>query len=346
MAININVRSPRIVEISGVANDTTKVELFLWNDPNTIPTHPTYTLDKPIPSSEVTTVSYDISPYCKRFIDHVEYTEVSADTASPVGEYCFCYVKTYKNGTLITGGGAYSYEYIAFNGFGYHSEGMNPTPSGAFLTDGSYYINSVGASGGVYYYDDQANTWEARYTGLSTAATTTITLSNEVGYVPYINTAYAGEGNKLEIIENSIVVNTYYFNESDECKYDALNCDFVNKFGAWQRIIFFKVSRSSFDMTNTEYNLMPSLTNYNVKDNVRNVFNSNGTEKITVNTGWVFEAYSDVMTQLLLSEKILLDNVPVIVNTKSIQLQKSINDKNINYKLDFKYSAPKLNYNI
>jgi len=99
-------------------------------------------------------------------------------------------------------------------------------------------------------------------------------------------------------------------------------------------------------MTNTEYNLKPQATGYNVQHNVRKVFNVNGTEKISVNTGWVFEGYSDVMKQLLMSEKILLDDVPVIMDTKSINLQKNINDKTINYSLDFKYSAPVLQYNI
>jgi len=352
----INVRSPRIVTQTGLANDTTKVELFLWNDPDSIPTNPTYTLEKPIPSTLITEAVYDIAPYCRNYIAHQSYMEVTADTASPVGEYCFCSVKVYKNGVLQTGGGSYTYEYICFDGYGYQSEGENPPAAGgvfpdgsqvgAMLTDGSYYINSVGNSGGVYYHDDQVDTWYAKYTGLQSGATTTVTLGEEVGYVPYIHSSYQGEGNKLEFIRDVTTTNTYYFYELDECKYDAINCDFVNKFGAWQRIIFFKASRSSFEMSNTEYNLMPSDTDYNVLDNVRKVFNVNGMTKISVNTGWVFESYSDVMTQLMLSEKILLDNVPVILDTKSIELQKNINDKNINYKIDFKYAAPKLNYNI
>jgi hypothetical protein len=69
-------------------------------------------------------------------------------------------------------------------------------------------------------------------------------------------------------------------------------------------------------------------------------------DKITVNTGWVFESYSEVMKQLLLSEKILLDDKPVNVDTKSLELQKNINNRNINYNLSFKYSNPTLNYNI
>jgi hypothetical protein len=91
---------------------------------------------------------------------------------------------------------------------------------------------------------------------------------------------------------------------------------------------------------------MPEDIDYNVKRNVRQVFNVNGMDKITVNTGWVFESYSEVMKQLLLSENILLDDKPVNVETKSLELQKNINNRNINYNLSFKYSNPTLNYNI
>ena len=99
-------------------------------------------------------------------------------------------------------------------------------------------------------------------------------------------------------------------------------------------------------MSNTEYDLLPDAVSYNVLRNVRQVFNVNGTETITCNTGWVPEAYGDIMKQLLLSEKILLNDEPVIVQSKDIKLQKNINDKNINYNLTFRYANPVLNYNI
>jgi hypothetical protein len=345
-ATSINIRSPRMVTQTGVANDSIKVELFLWNDPDSVPVNPTYTLEKPIPSSIVTQCDFDIAPYCRNYIEHISYVEVTSDTAAPVGEYCYCNVKVYKNGVLQTGGGSYTYEFICFDGFGYYADGGNPAHGNEFLTDGSYYVNATGNSGGVFYYDDQSVTWEAKYTGLSTGGVTTVTLGEVVGYVPYVHTSYVGEGNKLEILENSVVQNTFYFYEQEECKYETINCDFVNMHGAWQRIVFFKASKSSFTMSNTEYDLLPDDVSYNTLRNVRQVFNVNGQETITVNTGWVFESYSDVMKQLLLSEKILLNNEPVVVESKSLELQKNINNKNINYNLTFRYANPVLNYNI
>ena len=48
----------------------------------------------------------------------------------------------------------------------------------------------------------------------------------------------------------------------------------------------------------------------------------------------------------MLSEKILIDDEPVIMETKTIKKQQNINDKNINYNLTFRYANPILNYNI
>ena len=345
-ATSINIRSPRMVSQSGSANDTIEVQLFLWNDPDSVPANPTYTLEKPIPSSVVTQCDFDIAPYCRNYIEHISYVEVTSDTAAPVGEYCYCSVKVYKNSILQTGGGSYTYEYICFDGFGYYTDGGNPSHGDEFLTDGTYYVSASGNSGGVFYYDDQSVTWEALYTGTISGGTTTVTLGETVGYIPYVHSSYTNEGNTLEIKKNSVVQNTYVFEIIDECKYTAINCDFVNMHGAWQRIVFFKASQNSFNMTNTEYDLLPDAVSYNVLRNVRQVFNVNGTEMITCNTGWVPESYSDVMKQLMLSEKILLDDEPVIIDSKSLELQKNINNKNINYKVSFKYSNPVLNYNI
>lgn len=341
MAIAINLRSPRIVTINGSVNDTTKVEIYLWNDPDSIPVQPTYTLDKVIVDAAVGNV-YDISPYCRRFVNHTAYTPITSDTAMDVNEYAYCSLKLYRDGAQVD----VINDFICFDGFGYHSEGVNPEfdhllPSGTYIVNGD-----SGAS--LSYYESPDYTWTYEYSALS--GTTGITsFGNTVGHIPLITPGYnntTANGNLLEVFRDGILVNSYNVIRQTECKYEVMECDFVNKFGAWQRVSFFKASKSSFDVKSTEYNLMPSSTSYNVQDNVRSGFNFNGNEKISVNSGWVPESYSDSIQQLMLSEKVLLNDVPVLVSSKSIELQKNISNKNINYKLDFTYSAPKLNYNI
>ena len=93
MANIINVRSPKIITVTGSANDEIKVEIYLWNSPDSQPLTPNFTLEKPIPSSIITECNFDISPYCRGFIDHISYVEITADTAANVKEYAYCHLK-------------------------------------------------------------------------------------------------------------------------------------------------------------------------------------------------------------------------------------------------------------
>lgn len=335
----IFVRSPRILQITGTANQSTRVDLFLWNNPDSIPANATYSLAKPIPASVVTTVSYDISPYCREYINHVTFNEVTADTAVDNDEYCYCTVKTYKDNILQS-----TLTYIAFDAYGYFEDGYNPTSESVFLTEGTYYISDTGGCGSLFLHDDQTLAWQVKYTSYNTG-TTTVTAANEVGQFPLIHTSYIGHGgNTIQVYQNFVLKKTYEVVEVCEPKYTVIDCDFVNKFGAWQRLIFFKASHVDMTMDNKEYNLMPSSISYGTTTNIRKTFNTNGNESIKCNTGWIVEGYSEVMKELLLSEKILLNNEPVNVKTKSLRLQKNINDKTINYEIEFDYAHQMLNY--
>lgn len=63
-----------------------------------------------------------------------------------------------------------------------------------------------------------------------------------------------------------------------------------------------------------------------------------------MNTGWIEEIHNETIQELMLSETILLDNKPVTIKTKSNQLKTDLNDKNINYAIDFDYAYNLLNY--
>ena len=64
---------------------------------------------------------------------------------------------------------------------------------------------------------------------------------------------------------------------------------------------------------------------------------------IRVNTDWVSESYKEVIRQLMLSEKILIDEKPAKLNTKNTELFKSINTKLINYQLEFDFAYDVIN---
>jgi hypothetical protein len=88
---------------------------------------------------------------------------------------------------------------------------------------------------------------------------------------------------------------------------------------------------------------MPSSVNYNTSLGQSKTFNINGSQTIKLNTGFVDENYSELITDLLLSETVLLDSKPVIVKTQGSDLKTSLKDRLINYEMEFEYAYNLIN---
>jgi hypothetical protein len=346
MAI-INARNPYIVTINETSQIETKLQIFLWNGTGSMPASPTYTLSKKIPSSNNPATYYDISPYLREYIDHDTLQSITTIiTATPTTQWCNVGLKLFKKVTTSFTQVGSTQTHFGVDGYGYFEEGYNPALGNYLLTSGTYTYNYDlgGEYGWLTLYTGSGNS--VKYTNLSTGATNTTGLTTNVWRdVPRVYAPYAAVGNRLDIIDGSAnVLYTSTFVPKIECKYTPVQIDFVNKFGAWQREFFFKASYDSLNVENTEYNLMPStFPNYNLREGQRAVFNANGKKSIRVNSDWVSESYKEVIQQLMLSERILIDKKPAKINTKSTELFKSINTHMINYQLEFEYAYDVIN---
>jgi hypothetical protein len=128
-----------------------------------------------------------------------------------------------------------------------------------------------------------------------------------------------------------------------EPKYTPVTCTFINGFGGWQYLTFFKANSQGIDVKSKDYNLLPSSIDFNPLQGQKQRFNFQGTQKIKCNTGWVDENYSDLIQDLLLSEVVLLDNKPAIVKSQSFDIKTHLKDKNINYEIEFEYNYGLIN---
>jgi hypothetical protein len=141
---------------------------------------------------------------------------------------------------------------------------------------------------------------------------------------------------------------THSFTIKDECKYPLINCIFKNKFGFWQTIPFNKLSKKTQDFTNESYNgLISNYGSYALNKHVKQTYNVNGKEKVTVNTDFIPEAYNALFTELMLSEFIYLEEngtvLPVNLLKNSFEKKTKLNNKLIQYSMDFEYSFNLLN---
>jgi len=83
--------------------------------------------------------------------------------------------------------------------------------------------------------------------------------------------------------------------------------------------------------------------NYDIKDGQNKQFNIQGQWSIKLNTGWVDESHNILINSLLLSESVYLDNIPVVLKTKSETIKTSLQDKMINFQIEFDYAFSIIN---
>lgn len=340
---NILARSPYIISVNETGQDGSKVEIFLWNNGTTEPTTPQYTLSKLIPASNNTQTVYDIAPYIREYITFTNKQTPSAITALTVGQYCNVKVKRYKSVagvyTLLN-----TISYFGLDGYSYYESGSNVDLGNYLLEQKTYYYQE-----GIYAGEFNAYmiiSHNLKYTNLSTGASTTITnVSTGWKTAPRVHPSYTAVGNKLEVTDSEgTIITTYTFIPVCETKYTPVIIDFINQYGAWQREFFFKSSKSTLSIESNDYNVMQSsLTSYDIKQGQKKSFNTNAKETINVNSGYVNEDFSSNIKQLIMSERILVNDNPAICKTKSLEVMKNINNHMINYSLEFEFAYNTIN---
>ena len=340
-------KSPYVVEITDANLEGGVVQIFLWEPGTSTPALPQYTLSKLTPASNVNSVFFDISPYINEFITNKSYTPnvFVNDVDLPVENYCNVYLYLYK---LV--GGVYtlttSSGYYAFKGYLEQKTALNPITTNFLLEPKSYnYLYNLsipygGSPGDIVCY--MFSSYIVKYTDLKTGLTNSYSvLTNGFKKIFKVYVNYMANGNKLEIISGATALATYYFRPIEECRYTPVTLDFINKYGVWQREYLFKNSTDSINVESQSYKNYRAIPNVlNVQESLVTTFNTNGNESIKCNTGFVDEDFKDTIKQLLLSDRILINNRPATITTKQVDLQKNINNKLINYALDFNFSNP------
>jgi len=362
----VKVRSPFIIEVNETLQIGSKIELSIWNG-SSYPTSGTgfYSLSKSIPSAIQTSNTYNISNYVKEFIDNIKPTKVSGilTTYEDNNEWVKFQVKRYKlvgtTYTLLD-----TIQYVGVNGFNNYSDGANSiidNYSSGILSNGLIKKNILKTSstskGYVNYIVDIPSGGKVEVTYFNLAQTLSVTenitgltgiYNLKILLTQYPNNVNFADGCAVGIsLKNSSNVLLQYSGfdvlSVEECKYTPVECTFINRYGGWEFLTFFKQQTNTVSVKGTDYKLMPSAVNYNTSKGQVKSFNINGTQTVKLNTGFVDENYSELITDLLLSETILLDGKPVTVKTQGSDLKTSLKDRLINYEIDFEYAYNLIN---
>jgi hypothetical protein len=347
----ILARSPYQVIIDQDSQIRTKVELRLWNKGGTRPTNPTYIMSEGIASVTQIETNYNISPFILEYIDKfkLKYTSstiIQADNKEwCIGEYKTYYETNETEFTLLD-----TVSFCAVNGYSTVEQGMN------FVAANREYLLLANQLIKVYwgtaipYYNfickDTSDQYNAIWTDKNEAV-----LKDEMFYSgvdDFFNYAIPliyKESVRVEIYSEKY--GKIYKIETEEIcepKYPIQIMWFVNKLGGWNQFPFFKASYNSIDVKNSDYALMQKEVDYDYRRGQTKPFNINGNQSIKVNTGWVTEDYYELIEQMMLSDTILLNpGTPVTIKTTSMQKKTSLNDKTINYTLEFEFANKLIN---
>ena len=139
----------------------------------------------------------------------------------------------------------------------------------------------------------------------------------------------------------------------DECKYEPKKVTFVNRFGVLQDMFFFKKSVEKMNVKKESFkaNTRDAQSQFSTSNHVNRDFNLVAKESVTLSSGYLSEEYNEVFRQLMLSEKVWVTNVndtavqvlPINVKTSDITYKTSLNDKLVEYTIEFDNSFDTIN---
>ena len=326
----------------------------------------TYSLQKK-PLGDEDSVSFDISEIVN---DHIEQIFTGTYSASSEKSSIWVTVTTSareSDGTLI--GVISSNTYLAQEGFNKFKEGANYTTEPIAMISGNYIQYDRNGTATIPVNVERVASVQWR-SGTSTRETDSFTDNgNQNQKIQYAQFTSSTLLDNVLITYDDSSTTTITLAPTEECKYPVNKITFVNRWGAMQDLFFFKKSVDSLESRSESFNrsifearnvvLSPpesgtdcdeSITynTYSTTAHAKKTFNANATESVVLNTGFVNELMNPYFEELMVSEYIWLTDsnaniYPVNLKDSSFTYKTGLNDRLINYTMNFEKSFSLVN---
>lgn len=377
------VRSPIVVTL----DDTNSIlqqflyalDVFAWSgDPSSIPATRIERLKKPPLANTV--ASFNIAPLLRSLFTDLsrpdQFTEITA-----AGEMILnlALMAGYEASGTTDYANATSSTYLITQGFAEFNEGINYDKTANAMTSrtGTMFIREQGYEFLPFLWDTNNDVTAVRFSdNISTTVDIPIATylgqkgsvsdsDNKAGYIPigvqamtdWNDASAAGAlgdflNGELKYVAllNSVddVLQSWNVEVVCESHFTPGTIYFVNKFGMWDWISFFKKSAKTQERTAEEY--MRARSTYS-SDQLQSElstpeyqeYNVSGMENIRVTTGYQDGDLTTLVKELMLSEHVLLQvgterPRPVKLTSASQPLKTVTNDNIVSYDLEFKYA--------
>jgi len=322
---NIALRSPQFkykeIPISGVASTVCQI---------TIDGTLRYTLIKNVRKN--TTVNFDISELARDYLD-ITYDSTYVPQTIAITTTLTNYSGFDATGSVV--GSATTFTDVGFEAYGYFEENTNPAlPTAAYLIS----KNTI---------EDEVQLFLPTTVGITKVpqiASGTISVISVSGSATSIGGSYDSTIFRI-----------------DCTKYGSgRKIIFINRYGVQQDLWFFLKETKTLARRNEGYkaNILtyPSTNNpatYSISNAPNRTFNTTAKQSFTLSSGYYSESANNFFEELLLSEYVWLSRtnkvteadevVPVKVKKSSIAFKTSVNDKLIEYTIEFEEAFDYIN---
>ena len=371
----LNLRSPIIINSSLANTAYALLDITIWSGSVTSPPSTAqYNLRK---NNTGTYLNFEISELVRDYID------ITFDGNYNGQAVWVKFVHNVFNATSTTPILSSTSTQLAFDGYWYFEEAQTATPSllisnrELFVLDDNTFRVPIYASNNptvVFYKDGEVVASEVVSGGSDSATTikyvsiygddfnydtfqervveTGGTFEDNYCIESFLNKFSIGAVDKITVSDSS-GIQTIKVNVIEECKYEPKKVTFINKFGALQDMYFFKKSKENLSIKKESYksNTIDVYGQYNKSTHVNRDFNVIGNESISLSSGYLSEEYNEVFKQLMLSEKVWVTNIletgeqvlPINVKTSDITYKTSLNNKLVEYTIEFDKSFDTIN---
>ena len=312
--------------------------------------HLTYSLSKKI-ILNTTKISFEISELIRDYLD----ITFNGDYDGFAEQSCK-WVRTTL--TAFDGNGVQLSQTIstdlAFNSYGYFEDGANYSfeYEGLLMSNNEIFIES-GEQINIPVQTDRTVTAKFYDSDNGILDSETFSLSDQsqdkVVYTSYTDNQavkatiqYTGDA--------GAETSTIKISQLSECKFTPYKTTFINKFGVLQDLYFFKKSVEKMTTKRESYkaNTLTSSNTYNTYNHTKRDFNIVANESVSLSSGFVNESYNEVFKQMMLSEKVWITNennqvYPINIKTSNITYKTSVNDRLVEYTIEFDNSYNVLN---
>ena len=324
----------------------------------------TITLSKKVLENE-TSVTFEISEIINQYLKQT-YNQTYPSTLQSI--WARVTTRGYKADATALGTQSQN-TYLAQEGFNTFREGVNFTNEPDAMITSNHIQIKKGDTIRIPVNAEKVSsvTFKA---GASTVSTVSVTDSGDSNQ----KIQYASATNNT--IDSAVITSsgtrTITIDQIEECKYSPIKCVFLNRWGAFQDVYFFKKTTSSLESKNETFNKSIFAANtvtsrvldgvctpestyntYSVTDHPTKTFNANAKESLILNTGFVKESMNSTFQELLVSEYVWLvigvsslteSNIhPVVLKESNLQTKTSLNDRLINYTMNFEMSFDYIN---